>query len=587
MSFSSDGRYLASTGSFDATVRVWEVETGLPLKVLKGLKDAPIVAAWSPDGSLLAAGTIESGYISIWKIATSTLVKTISAGKTIVALAFSPDGQTLACGVSQVGVQFRSSAALEVQSSIDLTGQDARALSWSADGKHLYVAASKNSLDYDVSAKKIARRYDWPAANLARHGTRAAVTSPAGKMYDLESGKPGVALPVGQAVAGSNDGKSLYVLSGEQVLRVDPAKGTETKRWTVAASGTAWWFPGRAIFTGIGTLEPKLWDVSTGKLLHTLKGHTAGVTTMAWSPGGKVLATGGYDKTVRVWNPATGKLLRTLTGFEGAVTALAVGGDGKIAAGSADKKVRLFALEAIKPYKTVTADAETVKAVAWAPDGRLASGGADPKVLLWAQGGANPGKDKPLFTLDHPGSVECLAFSPNGKFLAAGASELRVRVWSYPGRKMLHEFTSGGSPPAVSALAWSPDATQLLAGRANHTLQLWDLKLGKEKQSIGVLAPVQSVAWAAGGRIMATCTIDRCVRFWSPTNGQIQTTVVAEKDQVSGISTEGHYRIANESETELVCVVLTAKGMDTLTPKGFSDKYGWKNNPARARLTGN
>src|SRR5262249_6787384 len=150
-------------------------------------------------------------------------------------------------------------------------------------------------------------------------------------------------------------------------------------------------------------------------------------TTLAWSPGGKILATGAHDRTVRVWNPASGKLLRTLEGFTTAVTALAVAGDGKIAAGSADGKVAVFAAEATKPLRVHSAHTESVKSLAWARDGRLASGGLDAAVRIW-------GTDvkKPARALENAGSVECLAFSPSGKWLAVGSSESRVNVWTYP-----------------------------------------------------------------------------------------------------------------------------------------------------------
>jgi WD40 repeat protein len=180
--------------------------------------------------------------------------------------------------------------------------------------------------------------------------------------------------------------------------------------------------------------------------------------------------------------------------------------------------------------------------------------------------------------------VESLALSPNGKMLAAGASEDHVWIWSYPARKQLHELTSAGSPPAVTALAWSPDSTHLLAGRANHTAQVWDVKAGKTKHSLAVMAPVHAVAWATGGTTVVSCTIDRSVRFWSALTGQLQTTVLADGDQLAVVSAEGHYRIASEKETELVFVVLTKTGMDTLSPAAFAEKHAWKNNPASARV---
>src|SRR5260370_29703578 len=98
------------------------------------------------------------------------------------------------------------------------------------------------------------------------------------------------------------------------------------------------------------------------------------------------------------------------------------------------------------------------------------------------------------------------------------------------------------------------------------------------------MAPVESVSWAAGGTTAVTCTLDRSVRFWSARTGQIQMTLIADVEQLSVISAEGHYRVASEKETELVFVVLTKTGMDTLSPAAFAKEYAWKNNPASARL---
>lgn len=50
----------------------------------------------------------------------------------------------------------------------------------------------------------------------------------------------------------------------------------------------------------------KLWDVTTGQELLTLKGHAGNVTSVAFSPDGKRLATGSIDSTVKLWDAPTG-----------------------------------------------------------------------------------------------------------------------------------------------------------------------------------------------------------------------------------------------------------------------------------------
>jgi hypothetical protein len=75
-----------------------------------------------------------------------------------------------------------------------------------------------------------------------------------------------------------------------------------------------------------------LWDVPTGRLLETLKGHSSGVNAVVFAPDGRTLASGGFDQTVRLWNVETQRELMQLDHGSvdfAAVKTLAFSPDGK------------------------------------------------------------------------------------------------------------------------------------------------------------------------------------------------------------------------------------------------------------------
>ena len=61
---------------------------------------------------------------------------------------------------------------------------------------------------------------------------------------------------------------------------------------------------------GIGTV--RIWDVSTGEEVLTLKGHTGAVNSVTFSADGKLIATASVDGTAKIWDAATGMNLLTL-----------------------------------------------------------------------------------------------------------------------------------------------------------------------------------------------------------------------------------------------------------------------------------
>lgn len=120
----------------------------------------------------------------------------------------------------------------------------------------------------------------------------------------------------------------------------------------------------------------RIWDVSAGRELLVLRGHTNWVAQAAYAPAGDLIASAGADGTVRLWNPDTGAPLGMLSGHGKAVRCLAFHPSERIlATGGRDDTIRLWNLTDLRPDARFTdgtirlPGSEWACSLAFAPDG--------------------------------------------------------------------------------------------------------------------------------------------------------------------------------------------------------------------------
>ncbi len=146
--------------------------------------------------------------------------------------------------------------------------------------------------------------------------------------------------------------------------------------------------------------------------------------SVAWSADGKV-ASGSGDTTIKIWNTNTGQCVSTLTGHHGTVVSVSfspcatkiVSGGGDVY--RQDAGIRIWdAKTGSQIGSPLEEHSRPVWSVAWNNDGtKLASAGAL-KVCIWSVGSAGTFEHQSTFECGK--HIHCVAFSPDGKILAAG-----------------------------------------------------------------------------------------------------------------------------------------------------------------------
>jgi WD40 repeat protein/DNA-binding SARP family transcriptional activator len=280
--------------------------------------------------------------------------------------------------------------------------------------------------------------------------------------------------------------------------------------------------------------EVLVWDVISGALRHTLRDHTAAVPALAFSPDGRMLASGDVGGIICLWQLNPLELLQTLHGHSQEVHVLAFDPTNAelLASGSHDHTVRLWDVPSGRTLRTLGAHAEAIRVMAFSPDGRtLASGGNDTFICLWD---VATGQLRHSLT-DLRQRCRLLAFDPSGQTLAIIGSDESIGLWSVENGQPLQTvptYTNG-----INAIDVSPDATQVIGGGTRGISYIWDVaeKRAGVRALVGHTDRVLTVGWSPRGDLLASAGCDRLIRLWDAGTGRMVRTLHGHGNDVENL----------------------------------------------------
>jgi WD40 repeat protein/serine/threonine protein kinase len=488
IAFSPDGRQIAS-GCMDGSVQVWDAWTG---RVLQSLQNGGAVAArlaYSSDGQLLAAGHLD-GTIRVWKAPTWEVVATFQDRGWIQELAFSPDGQVL---VSASG--------------------DPNVMLWDMGAKDKREAGRliRAPLEHPAGVKTVVFSPD---------GSRLLTACWDGtvKTWDVTTGQPTSSFHAefeyGSSAQFSRDARRLAWACRDGVVKV---WDTATERMELDLQSNTQWARGvafspdgqRLAVAGFdGTI--RLLDGATGKEALTIYAHASALISVVFSPDGQRLASGSYDAMVRLWDatPLTddpqAAYCVTLTEHTQPVHSVAYSPDGRWLASASRDRAIVWQLSgrAITPRSTLRGHRGFIMGLAFSPDNRmLASVGSDDTVKLWDLQAPVGDSLTELGTIPPKQGTISIAFSPDGQFLAIGSRG--IAIYNPRTREELYPFKPTRHP--IPALAFSPEGWFCTAGASDPALRIWDVAAEKPIFETRHRANAnQTVAVSPDGRLIAS-----------------------------------------------------------------------------------
>ncbi|MEG4287471.1 serine/threonine protein kinase [Microcoleus sp. C2C3] len=297
LAISPDGKILAS-GSWDKTIKIWNLETTELLGTLTGHSDRVNSVAISYDGKMLVSGSSDET-IKFWNLHNGDLLCTFPGHSMEVnSVAINPKHQIIAsCGGADNTIKLWNLRTGDLLRTLKGHSDNVNSVVFSPDGKILASGSSDaTSKVWDVESGKLLRTLS--GLNV---GVNSVAIAPDGQILASVSNDYTIKLRnlhTGRLLrilnTNSGRGKGVANLGTNEALHI--LKNYVSRGESVAISGD-----GLTLASGCDDNTINIWNMQTGDLLRSLKGHSGTVYSVAIAPLGNILVSGSADETIKIW----------------------------------------------------------------------------------------------------------------------------------------------------------------------------------------------------------------------------------------------------------------------------------------------
>lgn len=307
---------ILATGSYDCTIKIWEIDTGKCINTLKGHTSG--VRALQFDSGKLISGSLDKT-LKVWDWRTGECYNTIR-GHTQGVISLHFEGNTVVSGSIDKTVRIWN---FQDKTHHTLTGH--------TDWVNCVKLDAASRTVFSASDDLTVRMWDLDTCQVLR----------------IFEGHVGQVQQVTLLPSDFEEPEADEDNEDEASTTLSQADDSDSPQPSAEYDIFAHWpsdrpRPPRNIITGSLDSTIRLWSVDTGRCVKKFFGHVEGV----WALAGDNLrfASGAEDRTVKVWDARTGKCDKSITGHAGPVTCLGLS-DCRIATGSEDGTARILSFK--------------------------------------------------------------------------------------------------------------------------------------------------------------------------------------------------------------------------------------------------
>lgn len=315
---------------------------------------------------------------------------------------------------------------------------------------------------------------------------------------------------------------------------------------------------GTKLATGSDDATVNLWNLSNGRLHHTLENHSL-ISALAFAPGGRILAVGSHDASVSVWNTETGDfLLQVPQGDK--PDSIAFDPAGNFCASCSNGLLTIWDARTGSTRRTKKfGKYETCLIAADANANLLAIAS---KGWIEMQDFHSGRRRQRLHVGDE--RIELLAFSSDGAKLTVAFSGGKVQVWATNGWTQAAEIQIDHP---YEVLAVDPVSGRIAAAKSNDIAQ-WDVETGQlvaRWESV----EVTTLAFSCDGRFLGDGSREGSARVWTA-DGDLRLWLEGYENSVQSLSLDHGASLLAANSASAVTVWDLQRGalLYTLRPQG-------------------